>query len=165
MADAATKAKFPDAKCTIKASDGYVFTSPVGHSSPTPSDFTTCTEMLGSGVRIGTVTDYYAKSPTDDPTGPDSGSYPCHSGRFLLSPGRSISGVPPVAAGACRASDATSQASVLPGLNNASTSPAISSLGSLGGGKRSTRAEGGPYNTVLTTEGSELGVGRAAVAA
>ena len=30
----------------LKASDGYVFTSPVGSSSPTPSGSTTCTETL-----------------------------------------------------------------------------------------------------------------------
>ena len=30
VADAAFKAKFPDWKYTIKASDGYVFTAPVG---------------------------------------------------------------------------------------------------------------------------------------
>ena len=30
MADATYKARFPNSKYTIKASDGYVFTSPVG---------------------------------------------------------------------------------------------------------------------------------------
>ena len=74
VADATFKAKFPDWKCTIKASDGYVFTAPVGNSSPTPSDSTTCTAMPGSGARIGMATDYYTKSPTDDPTGPSAGS-------------------------------------------------------------------------------------------
>ena len=34
MADATAKAKFPDWKWTIKASDGYVFTAPVGQFKP-----------------------------------------------------------------------------------------------------------------------------------
>ncbi len=34
MADATAKAKFPDWKRTIKANDGYVFTSPAGKFKP-----------------------------------------------------------------------------------------------------------------------------------
>ena len=34
VADATFKAKFPDWKSTIKASDGYVFTAPVGQFKP-----------------------------------------------------------------------------------------------------------------------------------
>ena len=34
VADAAFKAKFPDWRYTIKASDGYVFTAPVGKFKP-----------------------------------------------------------------------------------------------------------------------------------
>ena len=53
VADAMLKAKMPDANQTIKASDGYVFTSPVGQlSSPTPSGSTTCMETPGNGARI-----------------------------------------------------------------------------------------------------------------
>ena len=55
VADAAYKAKFPDWKFTIKASDGYVFTSPVGKFKPNASGCTTCTETRGNGVRTGTV--------------------------------------------------------------------------------------------------------------
>ena len=73
VGDAVLKAKCPDYRCAIKASDGYAFTAPVGSSSRTPSGSTTCMEMLGSGGADRYGKDYYAASPSDDPTGPDSG--------------------------------------------------------------------------------------------
>ena len=42
----------PAAGRTDQASDGYVFTAPVGCSGPTLSDFTICTAMRGSGARL-----------------------------------------------------------------------------------------------------------------
>jgi len=73
VADAAAKAKFPDWTWTIKASDGYVFTSPVGSFRPNAFGLYDmhgnarqwCADWYGA--------EYYAKSPADDPTGPDSG--------------------------------------------------------------------------------------------
>ena len=38
-----------------------------------PSGSTICTEMPGSGAQDWYGAEYYAKSPADDPTGPDSG--------------------------------------------------------------------------------------------
>ena len=72
VADATAKAKFPDWKCTIKASDGYVFTAPVGKFKPNAFGLY---DMHGNAWqwcanRHGVW--YYASSPVDDPTGPDS---------------------------------------------------------------------------------------------
>jgi formylglycine-generating enzyme required for sulfatase activity len=73
VADATAKAKFPDWTWTITASDGYVFTAPVGKFKPNAyglydmhgNAWQWCADRYGA--------EYYAKSPIDDPTGPDSG--------------------------------------------------------------------------------------------
>ena len=73
MADATAKAKFRAMKYAIKASDGYVFTAPVGQFKPNAfglydmhgNAYQWCADRYGA--------DYYGKSPVDDPTGPDTG--------------------------------------------------------------------------------------------
>ena len=73
VGDATLKANFLDARCTIKASDGYAFTSPVGSFQPNAFGLY---DMHGNACQWCSDwygREYYAASPTVDPTGPNSG--------------------------------------------------------------------------------------------
>jgi formylglycine-generating enzyme required for sulfatase activity len=87
VADAMFRAKFlplvyPDGSlgfpCTIKAGDGYAFTAPVGQFKPNRfglydmhgNAFQFCADWYDGSI---TGSDYYRKSPVDDPKGADSG--------------------------------------------------------------------------------------------
>ena len=73
VVDAAAKAEFPGWTWAITASDGYVFTAPVGSFKPNAfglydmhgNAWQWCADRYGR--------EYYATSPAADPTGPDSG--------------------------------------------------------------------------------------------
>ena len=127
VADAAAKAKFPHWKWTIKASDGYVFTAPVGKFKPNVfglydmhgNAWQWCADWYGI--------DYYGKSPAGDPDGPDT-----EDGRVLRGgswdAGRSTP-VPPLATGARRTPGTASRVSGLPGLSNAMASGRVTVCG------------------------------------
>ena len=74
VADAALKAKSPGWPYTLKSSDGYAFTSPIGQFQPNAfglydmhgNAWEWCLDRFGE--------EYYAKSPVDAPMGPDTGS-------------------------------------------------------------------------------------------
>jgi formylglycine-generating enzyme required for sulfatase activity len=73
VADAAAKAEL-DSRWTLKASDGYAFTAPVGKFRPNAfglydmhgNAYQWCADWYGA--------DYYVWGPEDDPAGPASGS-------------------------------------------------------------------------------------------
>ncbi len=75
VADATARAEFPEWDCTIKASDGYVFTAPVGKFKPNAFGLYDMHGNAWQWCADGYRPDYYRKSPTDDPRGPDRREY------------------------------------------------------------------------------------------
>ncbi len=69
IADAALKGKFPKAS-TIKASDGYVFTSPVGKFKANAFELYDMHGNAWQWCADWYDEEYYAKSPANDPGGP-----------------------------------------------------------------------------------------------
>ena len=73
VADAALRAKFPDRPSTIRASDGHVFTAPVGTFQPNPFGLYDMHGNAWEWCSDRYDRDYYANSPMDDPKGPATG--------------------------------------------------------------------------------------------
>ena len=101
VADATYKTKFPHwGGTTIKASDGYVFTSPVGSFKPNAFGLYDMHGNAGQWCSDWYDEEYYTASPADNPTGPDISdrrvlrggswgfgpSYACSDGRYGESP-------------------------------------------------------------------------------
>jgi formylglycine-generating enzyme required for sulfatase activity len=74
VADATVKAKFPSWNATIKASDGYVFTAPVGKFKPNVFGLYDMHGNVSGWCADWMSEEYYSRSPVDDPTGPESGT-------------------------------------------------------------------------------------------
>jgi len=72
VADAALKAKFPDMRYTIKASDGYVFTSPVGSFQPNAFGLYDMHGNVWQWCSDAYDAKYYNVSPVENPTGPEN---------------------------------------------------------------------------------------------
>jgi serine/threonine protein kinase len=73
VADASAKKVFPKWGESVTTSDGYVYTSPVGHFRPNNFGLF---DMLGNAAEWCSDrhdADYFKHSPTDDPQGPASG--------------------------------------------------------------------------------------------
>ena len=120
MADATVAAKFPGWDWTIKASDGYVFTAPVGEFRPNAFGLY---DMHGNAWQWCADyyrKDYYGKSPADDPKGPDTGTVRVLRGGSWND--WAFKAVPPFASGSRRTNGTTFLASALPGIGNAMVS-------------------------------------------
>jgi formylglycine-generating enzyme required for sulfatase activity len=74
IADATAKAKFPDWKFTINASDGYIFTSPVGSFRPNAFGLYDMHGNAWQWCADWFDEHYYDTSPAEDPRGPESGA-------------------------------------------------------------------------------------------
>jgi formylglycine-generating enzyme required for sulfatase activity len=74
VADATTRSTFPHWIGRVNASDSYVFTAPVGSFKPNAFGLYDMHGNASQWCADYYAAEYYAASPTDDPTGPDFGN-------------------------------------------------------------------------------------------
>ena len=87
VADAALGWRYPEgfANLSIRASDGYVFTSPAGSFRPNAFGLYDMHGNVCQWCADRFRDDYYGKSPVDDPPGPDSGATRVYRGECFCS--------------------------------------------------------------------------------
>jgi len=73
VADATAKTVFPRWPEAVKTTDGYVYTSPVGHFLPNSFGLYDMLGNAGEWCSDRNADDYYEHSPSDDPPGPATG--------------------------------------------------------------------------------------------
>ncbi len=85
--DATIKTKFPDWTYTIRASDCYAFTAPVGRFRANAFGLYDMHGNVSEWCADWYDEGYYGKSPADDPVGPDSGAFRVvRGGSWIISP-------------------------------------------------------------------------------